>query len=260
MEFFRKLFDLLRHLGEDDKWTAMIAYIGAGKLYAVLFLIIFAETGLVVTPFLPGDSLLFAIGALGARDILNWQLLTPLLIVAAVIGDAVNYWIGYRLGPAVFKEEDPEWSTDAPSDPAQVGYERPTKKRSLKSRLLNRKHLLRAQEFYEKYGGKTIILARFVPIVRTFAPFVAGVGKMNYFRFALYNVIGGIAWVVICVGAGLLFGNIEFVKKRFELVIVAIVIISVLPMAIEMFNAWRASKRNLQANAVRKSISVGESP
>src|SRR5688572_18252507 len=190
MEFLRKLYDLLRHLGEDAKWQAMIDYIGVGNLYAVLFLIVFAETGLVVTPFLPGDSLLFAIGALGARGIgIDLPLVTGLLIVAAVLGDAVNYWIGYKLGPAVFKRED--------------------------SKLLNKKHLLRAQEFYEKYGGKTIILARFVPIVRTFAPFVAGVGKMNYFRFAMYNVIGGIAWVLICVGAGVIFGEMEFVKKNF---------------------------------------------
>src|SRR5918998_16601 len=200
MQFFRLLYDLLRHLGEDARWQAMIDYIGVNKLYAVLFLIVFAETGLVVTPFLPGDSLLFAIGALGARGIgINLALVTVLLIAAAIIGDAVNYWVGYKLGPAVFKRED--------------------------SKLLNKKHLLRAQEFYETYGGKTIILARFVPIVRTFAPFVAGVGRMNFFRFWLYNVIGAIAWVVICIGAGRLFGNIPFVKKHFELVIIAIVVI-----------------------------------
>src|SRR6201991_2052846 len=168
-------------------------------VYGILFAIVFAETGLVVTPFLPGDSLLFAIGALGARGIgINLPLITALLIVAAILGDAVNYWIGYKLGPAVFKRED--------------------------SKLLNKKHLVKAQEFYEKYGGKTIILARFVPIVRTFAPFVAGVGRMNFFRFWIYNVIGGIAWVLICVGAGRLFGNIPFVKKNFEVVIVAIVV------------------------------------
>lgn len=217
MEFFRKLIDLLRHLGEDAKWESMIQYIGVGKLYAVLFVIIFAETGLVVTPFLPGDSLLFAIGALGARGIgFNLPMLTILLIVAAIAGDAVNYWIGYRLGPAVFKRED--------------------------SKLLNKKHLIKAQEFYEKYGGKTIILARFVPIVRTFAPFVAGVGRMNFFRFWMFNIVGGVAWVLICIGCGYLFGNIEFVKKRFELVIVAIVLISVLPIAIEFWKARKAAQ------------------
>ena len=233
MEFFSKLYDLLRHLGEDAKWADMIQYIGVGKLYAVLFLIIFCETGLVVTPFLPGDSLLFAIGALGARGIgFNLPLITGLLIVAAVLGDAVNYWIGYRLGPAVFSRED--------------------------SRLLNKKHLLKAQEFYERYGGKTIILARFVPIVRTFAPFVAGVGRMNFFRFWLFNVVGGIAWVVICVGAGYLFGAHPFVKKHFELVIVAIVIISVLPMAWELYQARRASKRG--GDALLAATTIGEKP
>jgi membrane-associated protein len=232
MEFFRRLYDLLRHLGEDQKWAQMIDYIGTPTLYAVLFAIVFAETGLVVTPFLPGDSLLFALGAMGARDIgINLPLVSVLLIVAAVLGDAVNYWIGYRLGPAVFKRED--------------------------SRLLNKKHLLRAQEFYEKYGGKTIILARFVPIVRTFAPFVAGVGRMNFFRFWLYNIVGGIAWVVICVLAGYFLGSIPVVKKNFELVIVLIVIVSVLPMAFELWQARRAKRR--EAFEVR-GATVADSP
>jgi membrane-associated protein len=232
MEFLRKVIDLIfGGLGSDAKWQAVIDHVGVGNLYAVLFLIVFAETGLVVTPFLPGDSLLFALGALGARGIgINLPLVTVLLIVAAVLGDAVNYWIGYKLGPAVFKRED--------------------------SKLLNKKHLVKAQEFYEKYGGKTIILARFVPVVRTFAPFVAGVGRMNFFRFWTYNVIGGIAWVLICVGAGRLFGNIPFVKKNFELVIVAIVVISVLPMAIEFWNARRASKRG--GSALVEATTVGE--
>ena len=216
MEFFSKLYDLLRHLGEDAKWQAMIDYIGVGNLYAVMFLIVFAETGLVVTPFLPGDSLLFALGAIGSRNVgINLPLITGLLIVAAILGDAVNYWIGYKLGPAVFKRED--------------------------SRLLNKKHLLRAQEFYAKYGGKTIILARFVPIVRTFAPFVAGVGRMNFFRFWVFNIVGAVAWVLICVSAGYFFGGFAFVKKHFELVIVAIVVISVLPMAVEVIRARRAA-------------------
>ena len=233
MEFFRRLYDLLRHLGEDDKWRQMIEYIGTPTLYAVLFAIVFAETGLVVTPFLPGDSLLFALGAMGARDVgINLPVVTILLIVAAILGDAVNYWIGYRLGPAVFKRED--------------------------SRLLNKKHLLRAQEFYEKYGGKTIILARFVPIVRTFAPFVAGVGKMNFFRFWLFNIVGAIAWVVICVLAGYFLGSIPIIKKNFELVIVLIVIISVLPMAFEFWQARRAAKR--KGFAVVETTTIGKSP
>lgn len=214
MEFVRKLYNLLRHLGEDQPWRDMIAYLGPHNLYVVLFAIVFAETGLVVTPFLPGDSLLFALGAVGRRGVgINLPLVTVLLMVAAVLGDAVNYWIGYRIGPKVFTRES-SW-------------------------LLNKKHLLRAHEFYEKYGAKTIILARFVPVVRTFAPFVAGVGKMNYFRFALYNVVGGIAWVLICVLSGYAFGSIPFVKQHFELVIVGIVIVSVLPMAIEFIRAWR---------------------
>jgi membrane-associated protein len=235
MEFFSKLYDLLRHLGEDAKWRAMIDHIGVVPMYVVLFAIIFAETGLVVTPFLPGDSLLFAIGAIGARGILTpgeLVLLVALLIAAAIIGDAVNYWIGYKLGPAVFNRED--------------------------SRLLNKKHLLKAQEFYEKYGGKTIILARFVPIVRTFAPFVAGVGRMNFFRFWMFNIVGGVAWVLICVGAGYAFGNIEFVKKRFELVIVAIVIISVMPMVWELYQARRAARRG--GDALLAATTIGEKP
>ncbi len=242
MEFFRRLYDLLRHLGEDDKWRQMIEFIGTPTLYAVLFAIIFAETGLVVTPFLPGDSLLFALGAMGARDIgINLPLVTGLLIVAAVLGDAVNYWIGYKLGPAVFKSEDEEWAE--PTATTQVTYETPQKKRSWKSRLLNKKHLLRAQEFYEKYGGKTIILARFVPVVRTFAPFVAGVGRMNFFRFWLFNITGGVAWVLICVLAGYFLGSVPLIKKNFELVIVLIVLVSVLPMAFEFWQARRAAKR-----------------
>src|SRR6187431_1538471 len=202
MEFFSKLYDLLRHLGEDAKWRAMIDHIGVVPMYVVLFAIIFAETGLVVTPFLPGDSLLFAIGAIGARkDIaLDLWIVTPVLIAAAVIGDAVNYWVGYKLVPAVFKK-DTGW-------------------------LLNKKHLVEAQRFYEKYGAKTIILARFVPIVRTFAPFVAGIGKMSYSKFFLYNVVGAIAWVLSCTLAGYFFGQIEWVKKNFEVVVIAIILIS----------------------------------
>src|SRR5262245_36018822 len=147
MEFLRKLYDLLRHLGEDAKWQAMIDYIGVHWLYGVLFLIVFAETGLVVTPFLPGDSLLFAIGALGARGIgINVPLITVLLIVAAVLGDAVNYWIGYKIGPKVFREDDEEY-TATNSNGAGIDYQTPKKRRTLKSRLLNKKHLLRAQEF-----------------------------------------------------------------------------------------------------------------
>jgi membrane-associated protein len=182
--------------------------VGPG-LYVVLFAIVFAETGLVALPFLPGDSLLFAVGAVAAHpdSPISLPMTAVLLIVAAITGDAVNYALGYRIGPKIFSRED--------------------------SRLLNRKHLLEAQRFYGRYGGKTIILARFVPIVRTFAPFVAGIGKMSYARFAAFNVIGGIAWVLSFLVAGWWFGGREVIQKNFKLVIVAIILISVLPALIE---------------------------
>jgi membrane-associated protein len=182
--------------------------------YGLLFAIIFCETGLVVTPILPGDSLLFAVGALAAgASPLSMSLLFVLLVAAAVIGDAVNYAIGYRLGPKVFKYEQ-SW-------------------------FLNKKHLLRAQEFYEKYGSKTIILARFVPIVRAFAPFVAGIGQMRYPRFFLYNCVGAVAWVAICLWSGYFFGTLPWVTQHFELVVLAIVFVSVLPMVVEFLLVYR---------------------
>ncbi len=192
-----------------------------GWLYLVLFLIVFAETGLVVTPFLPGDSLLFAVGALCAVEgsALHVGVIIPLLLVAAVAGDAVNYAIGRRLGPKVFTAE--------------------------KSLLLNKKHLLRTQEFYERYGGKTIIIARFVPIVRTFAPFVAGIGQMRYRRFFMFNVVGAVLWVVGLVLLGYAFGNLPVIKRNFSLVIFAIIGLSILPAAIEILREWRASRRVL---------------
>jgi membrane-associated protein len=231
MEFFHKLFRLLfGGLNSTERWNDLISYIGQANIYVVLFAIVFAETGLVITPFLPGDSLLFAIGAIGARHEiqLNLPLVTVLLIVAAILGDAVNYFIGYRMGPAIFSKDT--------------------------GRLLNKKHLLKAQEFYEKYGGKTIILARFVPVIRTFAPFVAGIGKMNYFRFAMYNVIGGIAWVLLCIIAGYFFGQFQFVKDHFEAVILMIIVISVLPMAWEFWQAKRAAKRGGDAMVAATTI------
>jgi membrane-associated protein len=215
MDLIHQAIDFFRHV--DVYLNLWIGLLGPW-FYAVLFLIVFCETGLVVTPLLPGDSLLFAVGALAARDgsPLNVPLVLGLLIAAAVLGDAVNYYIGYRVGPRVFCSEQ--------------------------SRLFNKKHLLRAQEFYEKYGGKTIILARFMPIIRTFAPFVAGIGKMAYRRFALYNVTGGIAWVVICVISGFLLSEVPFVQKHFELILVAIVIISVLPALVEFLLTRRRSQ------------------
>jgi membrane-associated protein len=215
-----QLLEYVRHL---DVYLNRLAEWNLPGFYAVLFLVIFAETGLVVTPFLPGDSLLFALGTMAAATSspLSLPLLMGLLIGAAVLGDAVNYAIGYRVGPRVFKYES-SW-------------------------LLNKKYLLRAQEFYEKYGSKTIILARFVPIVRTFAPFVAGIGKMRYGKFGLYNVVGGVAWVLLCLLSGHFFGQIEWVKNNFEVVVVAIVVISVLPMAVEFLLNWRrqAAERRL---------------
>jgi membrane-associated protein len=194
-------------------------------VYALLFAIIFAETGLVVAPFLPGDSLLFTVGALAARGSMNIWLVSFLLLVAAVLGDAVNYHIGRFIGPRVFKKE----ATGA--------------KPTLLEKLLNRKHLDRAHAFFEKYGGKAVILARFVPIVRTFIPFVAGAGAMNYSKFFLYNVVGAIAWVGICVGAGWIFGNHPWVQENFEAVILAIIVVSIIPMAVEFVLAKVKSKK-----------------
>jgi membrane-associated protein len=204
MELINRLIDLFLHL--DKHLTEVIGQYG-GWTYLILFLIVFCETGLVVTPILPGDSLLFAAGALAALGSLNVFWLFVLLSIAAIAGDTINYWAGHWVGPKIFSREN--------------------------VRFLNKKHLERTHAFYEKYGGKTIIIARFIPIVRTFAPFVAGIGSMTYGRFIAYNVIGGIAWVGICVFAGYFFGNLEIVKKNFSLVIIAIVLISVLPMAVE---------------------------
>ncbi len=215
MSFIRKLLDIFFHL--DRYLTAWTTTMG-GWLYLLLFVVIFAETGLVVTPFLPGDSLLFAVGALTALhgSPLNLYLVIGLLIVAAVLGDAVNYSVGLRVGPKVFSSE--------------------------KSRWLNKKHLLKAQSFYERYGGKTIVIARFVPIVRTFAPFVAGIGKMTYRRFAIFNVSGAIAWVSGFSLAGHFFGNLPAVKRNFQYVILAIIIISVMPAVIEIIRERRRNK------------------
>jgi membrane-associated protein len=203
--------DILLHL--DRHLSELIHQYGVWT-YLILFLIIFCETGLVVTPLLPGDSLLFAVGsfaALGALD-LAWTLV--LLTAAAILGDSVNYAIGRRVGPRVFHSEA--------------------------SRLFNRRHLARTHDFYERYGPITIVLARFVPIVRTFAPFVAGIGRMHYARFALYNVVGGIGWIAIFVLGGYAFGNIPLVKRNFTLVILAIIVLSCLPGVVEYLRHRRA--------------------
>jgi membrane-associated protein len=201
----------------------LLEFVGAYGpwVYAILFAIIFVETGVVVWPFLPGDSLLFAAGALCATGVLSTPVTAGLLVVAAVAGDAVNYSIGRYIGPKVFitiSGSDPGWH-----------------------RWLNRDHLKRAHEFFEKYGGKAIILGRFVPIVRTFVPFVAGAASMTASMFVTYNVVGAIIWVVVCVGAGYLFGNVPIVKDNFSFVAIGIVLVSVLPIAIE-FLRNRAKK------------------
>lgn len=209
--------------------------IGPGALYGVLFAIIFAETGLVVTPVLPGDSLLFFLGtrtAVEASPLKFWPLLF-LLIAAAILGDAVNYWVGKLVGPKVFSRED-SW-------------------------LLNKKHLLKTQRFYERYGGKTIILARFVPFARTFAPFVAGIGQMNYRRFACFNIVGAILWVGSLVAVGNFFGKNAFVEKNFSLVVLAIILISLLPLALEAFLAWRRRGQEPPEVAGRTSVPVAPS-
>jgi membrane-associated protein len=203
------LIDLFLHF---DKHLAEFVQTYGVWVYGLLFLIIFAETGLVVTPFLPGDSLLFAAGALAATGAFNIWILVPLLIVAAVIGDAVNYSVGNAVGPRVFTSMD---------------------RASIWHRLLNRDHLDKAHAFFEKYGGKAIILGRFVPIVRTFVPFVAGAGTMTYSTFALYNVTGGVIWVGICTLGGYAFGNVPVVRENFTLVALGIVFVSLLPILVE---------------------------
>jgi membrane-associated protein len=211
LEFWNIITHLNVHLKEWATWMGP-------WLYVALFLVVFCETGLVVTPFLPGDSLLFAVGALCAVEGSPIGLggIVPLLIVAAVLGDATNYWIGAKLGPKVFRSEG--------------------------SIFFNKKHLLRTQEFYEKYGGKTIIIARFIPIIRTFAPFVAGIGQMRYARFAAFNVIGAVAWVVLFAPLGYWFGNRPYIQKNFHYVIFAIIILSIMPAVIEFLREWRKKK------------------
>ena len=210
MDFLRNVVDLFLHL--DDHLSQVIAQYGTWT-HLILFLIVFAETGLVVTPFLPGDSLLFAAGTFAALGALDVRLIIVLLIVAAIIGDTVNYWVGAWIGPRAFSGKIP-W--------------------------LRQDYLQRTHAFYEKHGGKTIILARFVPIIRTFAPFVAGVGAMSYGKFILYNVVGAVLWVGLFVLGGFFFGNIPVVRENFTLVILAIIALSVLPIVFEAVKARRS--------------------
>ena len=204
------LIDFILHF---DKHLFEIVQNYGGWVYGILFAIVFAETGLVITPFLPGDSLLFATGALAGAGILNPWLAAGLLITAAILGDAVNYAIGKYVGPKAFTATDSS---------------------SLFHRLLNKDHLQRAHEFFERYGGKAVVLGRFVPIVRTFVPFVAGAGSMSYATFAFYNVTGAFLWVGVCMGAGIIFGNIPIVRDNFTLITLGIVFVSVLPVLIEL--------------------------
>ena len=215
------LIDLFLHV--DDHLVDIVTRYGAW-VYGVLFLVVFAETGLVVTPFLPGDSLLFAVGALAAADVLDAWVAVPLLLFAAILGDAVNYAVGDAVGPRVFTSVD---------------------RTSFWHRALNRDHLAKAHAFFERYGGKAVVLGRFVPIVRTFVPFVAGAGTMTYATFAFYNVIGAVLWVGICVGAGLLFGNVPIVKDNFSLVALGIVFVSLLPAVFELIRHRRGGSASL---------------
>jgi len=204
VEFLSKVIDFIVHL--DTHLSDLIQTYGLWT-YLILFVVIFCETGLVVTPFLPGDSLIFAAGTFAARGDLKVGWLFLVLAAAAVLGDTVNYWIGKIIGPKIFHKE--------------------------KTRFFKKEYLDRTHEFYEKYGAETIIIARFVPIIRTFAPFVAGIGRMSYLKFISYNVIGGVGWVAIFTFGGYFFGNIPFVKNNFSIVIIAIILISLVPAVLE---------------------------
>lgn len=210
MAFFNNIIDFILHL--DKYLSLLIQNFGIGT-YLILFLIVFAETGLVVTPFLPGDSLLFAAGTFASIGALNVWWLFFLLSAAAITGDSLNYAIGKYMGPKVFRQKN--------------------------ARFLKKEYLDKTHDFYEKYGSKTIVLARFVPIVRTFAPFVAGIGRMSYLKFAFYNIFGGILWVGLLVFGGYFFGNIPIVRQNFSLAIIVIIILSILPMIFEFWKHYR---------------------
>ena len=228
-----ELIEFIKQLATPDGLNDLVARFDTW-IYAILFLIVFCETGLVVTPFLPGDSMLFAIGAVAALDgsPLSVWLMAVLLIIAAILGDGVNYHIGRYLGPKVFKYEN-SW-------------------------LLNKKHLLKAQEFYEKHGAITIVIARFMPIIRTFAPFVAGIGEMRYAKFLVYNVVGGVAWVLSFLLLGYGVGNLPWVKKYFSVLVIIIVIVSVLPIVIEFYRGWRNPEKKPSPVMSTEPSMVGE--
>jgi len=213
MEWIKEVINFILHI--DRYITLLIEQFGQWS-YFFLFLIVFCETGLVVTPFLPGDSLLFAIGAFASKGDFKIEFIAPILVFAALIGDNVNYFVGKKLGSALFTKE--------------------------KSRFFNKAYLDKTHIFYEKHGAKTVIIARFVPIVRTFAPFVAGIGAMEYKKFMIFSVLGALLWVTLFLGAGYLFGNISFVQKNFTLVILIIIILSILPGIYELIKAKRMQK------------------
>jgi len=211
MEAIKLMIDFVLHI---DKYVGALAETFGLFTYAILFLIIFLETGLVITPFLPGDSLLFVLGAFSAQGTFNVLLLFILLVIAAILGDSVNYWIGNYFGEKVFAN----------------------------SRFFRQEHLERTKEFYRKHGGKAIVLGRFAPIIRTFVPFVAGVGKMNYPRFLTYNILGAIVWIALFLFAGYFFGNLPLVEKNLTMIIYIIVVISFIPIILEYVRHKRSKK------------------
>lgn len=221
LDFIKKLFDIAIHL---DRYVVDIVHQYGLWTYLILFVVIFSETGFVVTPFFPGDSLLFAVGAVAAIGNLNILGLFLLLTLAAFVGNITNYWIGSKVGPGIFKKE--------------------------KSRFFNREYLEKTRRFYEKYGSITIVIARFMPFIRTFAPFVAGIARMTYLRFLLYSFIGSLLWVSLFLFGGYFFGNIPVVKRNFSLVIVAIILISLVPAAVSIWKERRRKRvaRNNQAD------------
>lgn len=218
--------DSLKFLLHLDSYLESIIQAVGPLTYVILFLIIFAETGLVVTPFLPGDSLLFIVGALSGGGFLNIWVSYILLLIAAVLGDTANYWIGHHFGPKVFSKKN--------------------------SKIFNPEYLEKTRTFYAKYGGKTIILARFLPIIRTFAPFVAGIGKMHYGTFILYNVVGAFIWVTVFTFAGYFFGGIPFIKNNFEYAVVVIVLVSVLPVIYEYVKHKMEKKHKIKASSFKQ--------
>jgi len=213
MDYLTQFIDIFLHL---DKSLSTVIQTYGSTTYILLFMVILCETGLVILPFLPGDSLLFAAGAFAAKGDMNVASLFMALSVAAILGDSINYEMGRLIGPKIAQRE--------------------------KSRFINKEHIAKTHEFYEKYGTKTIIIARFIPIIRTFAPFVAGLGNMSYKKFIQYNVVGGVTWIAVCLLAGYFFGNIPIVKQNFSLVILAIIIVSLIPAVIEFIRHKSISK------------------